>query len=152
MKSIVLALGLTLGLLTVVPAHASLNAIFQSIADETPAGNGDGHSVITQEGPFDQALEIAKLQKEVAEENADNDCLFDVYADTQSALEELAQNWEVKRTALRVSGLVSRGLIQDIIYSDWDPSSGDDDYCSKSTMKVFGVDGTVLIFDFNETD
>lgn len=143
-------------ILTAAAAHAaSIKEIFQSIADETEAGNGNGHSVYSLNGPFRETSEINKMKKEVNKGytgHGTNDCRYDVYADIDGAIKEIKDQWNADKTANRLAGLAKKDLIQQIVYSVWDPSTGDSEYCSMSSMKVYGIDGTVLEFDFNETD
>lgn len=132
---------------------ASLKEIFQSIADETETGNGNGHYVTKLKGRYNEKAEIAKMKREVHKDNSGtNDCLYDVYADIDGAISEIRDNWRGDKTASRLKGLANKGAITQIVYSVWDGSSGDSEYCSMSSMRVFGEDGTVLEFDFNETD
>ena len=132
---------------------ASLKEIFQSIADETEAGNGNGHYVTTLKGKFNEKKEIARMRREVHKDNSgSNDCLYDVHADIDGAIQEIRDNWRADKTASRLKGLAAKGAITQIVYSVWDPSSGDSEYCSMSSMRVFGEEGSVLEFDFNETD
>lgn len=132
---------------------ASLKEIFQSIADSTETGNGNGHYVTPLKGRYNEKREIARMQAEVHKDNSgSNDCLYDVHADIEGAIREIRDQWQTDKTASRLKGLADKGAIRQIVYSVWDPSSGDSEYCSMSSMRVFGEDGTVLEFDFNETD
>lgn len=144
-------------LLTILNAPASqaasLKEIFQSIADDTETGNGNGHYVTTLQGRFNEKKEIARMRREVHKDNSGtNDCLYDVHADIDGAIREIRDQWQSDKTASRLKGLANKGAILQIVYSVWDPSSGDSEYCSMSSMRVYGEDGTVLEFDFNETD
>lgn len=132
---------------------ASLKEIFQNIADTTENGNGNGHLVLKATGPFNEKREIAKILKALNKDNSGyNDCRYDVYADIEDGLKEINDSWSANKTASRLTGLADKGLIKQIIYSVWDPSTGDSEYCSIASIKVFAVDGTILDFDFNETD
>lgn len=132
---------------------ASLKEIFQSIADDTETGNGNGHFVTTLKGKFNEQKEIARMRREVHKDNSGtNDCLYDVHADIDGAISEIRDNWRADKTASRLKGLAAKGAITQIVYSVWDPSSGDSEYCSMSSMRVFGEEGSVLELDFNETD
>ena len=143
-------------MLTLVAANAqaaSLKEIFQSIADATEPGNGNGHSVSTLRGKFNEEREVAKIRKLVHKDNSGtNDCLYDVYAAIDGGLQEIEYTFSSPATAKRLAGLVNKNAILQIVYSQWDGVSGDSEYCLMSTMHVYGVDGSVLQFDFNETD
>lgn len=133
---------------------ASLKEIFQQIAETTETGNGNGHSVTQLEGRFNERAEIAKMKHEVNKgyHGKKEDCRYDVYADINGALKEMKDQWSSEKSASRLAGLAKKGAIKQIVYSVWDSSTGDSEYCSISSMRVFGADGTVLEFDFNETD
>lgn len=151
MKLVILSLVALLG--AAQAEAASLKEIFQQIADTTETGNGNGHYVLTAKGKFNEKREIAKMKKEVHKDNnGTRDCIYDVHADIDGAIREIRDQWTSDKTASRLAGLADKGLITQIVYSVWDGSSGDSEYCSMSSMRVFGVDGSVLEFDFNETD
>lgn len=145
-----LVLALTLAFVATAAHAASLREIFESIAKATSEGNGNGHYVTTWTGQFNEAREIAKMEKRV---NAtENDCRYEVHADIEGAISEIETQWEENKTAARLRGLHKKHLIQQIVYSVWDPTTGDSEYCSISQMNVYGIDGSLLQFDFNETD
>lgn len=130
---------------------ASIKEIFQSIADTAVTGNGGSHYVtFVKPEKYSEAKEIRKLEREA--NASDNDCKYTAVADIDAALKEISKSWDDERTANRLEGMKKQGLIKQIIYSDWDPSSGDSEYCLISTIKVFAVDGSVLVLDYNETD
>lgn len=148
----------TLSLLVVLVAQsahaASLKEIFQSIADATDAGNGNGHLVTELKGSFNEKREIAKLNKEVNPKSPEEyDCVFEVQASIESAIRDLGRKvWDLETTAARLEGLHRKGLIQQIVYSAWDGVSGNSEYCYQSTMRVFGVDGSILELNLDQTD
>lgn len=142
-------------LLSLSPAHAeSLKDIFQSIADAAPTGNGDGHEVREMNGKYSQKKELAKLKGEihVGTSGYPSDCMYDVHAGIDDGLKEIKKTWSDAGTASRLQGLNKVGAIKDILYTEWDPATGDSEYCSLAIIKVIGEDGSVLVLNYNETD
>lgn len=124
--------------------------IFQSIADTAVTGNGGAHYVTKLKGKFNQKKEMAKLKREANPRG--NECKYSVVASIKDGINEMSNSWDDDRTANRIEGMAAKGMIRQIIYSDWDVDSGDSEYCLMSTMKVYAKDGTVLVLDYNETD
>ncbi|MGE0633332.1 MAG: hypothetical protein AB7O96_13045 [Pseudobdellovibrionaceae bacterium] len=129
---------------------ASIAEIFESISNTALEGNGDGHYV-TEVDPTDyhEAREMRKLAKEV---KSGDDCRFDIEKGVKDGITSIREEWSDVRTANRLEGLAKKGLIKQIIWSSWDPNTGDSEYCLKSSVKVYAVNGSVLVLRFNETD
>lgn len=137
-------------LLSMSPVHAeSIEQIFKSIADSAVIGNGGSHYV-TNVSRFSEKREMTALLKEANKGRMS--CRYTVEKGINQAISNIKKNWDDAPTASRLEGMAKKGLIRQIIYSSWDPSTGDSEYCLMSTIKVYAVDGSVLVLDYNQTD
>ncbi len=129
----------------------SIREIFEKISADAPEGNGSGHSVESRDPKkFSTKKELRKLRWEM---NSDeSDCKYGVFSGIKSGIQEIRTSWDDASTSARLGGLAKKRLIRAIIYSEWDTSTGDSEYCTKATIKVFAVDGTVLVLNYDETD
>lgn len=155
MKNLWLTAALTVCVVTGAAHAETIKEIFESIANTAVTGNGNGHYVNeTDPKKFDLEKEIRELNKEVnaEDDSSQNSCRYDIQSGIEDGIATIEDNWSDSRTANRLRGMAAAGMIREIVYSDWDPNTGDSEYCLMSTLKVYAVDGTVLVMDFNETD